>query len=199
MTLDELITSIQADLRSGRFTSEASVSQGVVLPVLHELGWPVFNIHVVTPEYSVGGRRVDLALCHPEDKPAVFVEIKRVGQSEGADRQLFEYAFHTGVPLAILTDGQEWSFYLPGEQGEYHERRAYKLDLLGRSTGEIVQRFERYLSHPGMVDGSALDPLRQDSCRMSSGGWGWRGSAGGERSEPEVEPPTPRALTRGMT
>ena len=85
------------------------------------------------PEFSLEGRRVDFALCHPANRPAVFVEVKKVGGAKGADKQLFEYAFHSGVPMAILTDGQEWSFYLPGEQGRYDERRVYKLDLLERN------------------------------------------------------------------
>ena len=110
-------------LRSNAFASEAAVSQGILLPALHVLGWPVFNTRIVVPEFSLEGRRVDYALCHPANKPAVFVEVKKVGLSDGADKQLFEYAFHSGVPMAILTDGQEWSFYLPGEQGRYDERR----------------------------------------------------------------------------
>jgi len=58
----------------------------------------------------------------------ILIEVKQVGQSKGADRQLFEYAFHKGVPMAILTDGQEWNFFLPTEQGDYSERQLYKLD-----------------------------------------------------------------------
>jgi predicted type IV restriction endonuclease len=115
--IKNFIEKAQALLRQGVLTSEAAVSQGILLPALHELGWPVFDTSVVVPQYSVEGRRVDFALCHPPNRPAVFVEVKKTGFSEGADRQLFEYAFHIGVPMAILTDGQEWSFYLPGEQG----------------------------------------------------------------------------------
>ena len=90
------------------------VSQGIVLPTLQLLGWAVFDISVVIPEFSIEGRRVDYALCHSANKPSVFVEVKKIGFTAGADRQLFEYAFHLGVPMAILTDGQEWSFYLSG-------------------------------------------------------------------------------------
>jgi len=53
----------------------------------------------------------------------VFIEVKQVGQSDGGERQLFEYAFHRGVPMAILTDGQEWHFFLPAKQGDYGDRR----------------------------------------------------------------------------
>ena len=76
-------------------------------------------------------------------KPIAFIEVKQVGQSEGAERQLFEYAFHTGVPLAILTDGREWNFFLPAEQGDYGERRVYKLDIVERDISECISRLNR--------------------------------------------------------
>ena len=162
MTIARHIEDVRERLRRGEFSSEAAVSQGIVLPTLQELGWPVFDIKIVVPEYSVGGRRVDYALCRTAEKPAVFVEVKRVGFSVGADRQLFEYAFHLGVPLAILTDGQEWSFYLPGEQGRYDERRVYKLDLLERDTEEAVKRLKRYLNYERVCSGEALEAARTD-------------------------------------
>lgn len=149
-------------IRGGEFTSEAAVSQGILLPALHWLGWPVFDTTVVVPEYSVEGRRVDFALCHPAERPSVFIEVKKIGHSDGADRQLFEYAFHAGVPMAILTDGQEWSFYLPGEQGRYDERRVYKLDLLERSVEEAVERLEEYLRYERVCSGEALRSARAD-------------------------------------
>ncbi|WP_049762863.1 type I restriction enzyme HsdR N-terminal domain-containing protein [Chloroflexus aggregans] len=141
---------------------EAAVSQGILLPTLHELGWPVFDTNVVVPEFSVQGGRVDFALCNPPRRPLIFIEVKRVGISEGADRQLFEYAFHSGVPMAVLTDGQEWSFYLPGEQGRYDERRVYKLDLLEREIEEAVSRLERYLQYERVCSGEALKSARAD-------------------------------------
>ena len=92
----------------------------------------------------------------------VFIEVKQVGQSEGADRQLFEYAFHLGVPMAVLTDGQEWHFYLPGEQGLYQERRVYKLDLLERNLEECETRLKRYLSYQASCSGKVLEEARRD-------------------------------------
>jgi len=162
MAIAKHIEKIREGLRQGTFTSEAAVSQGIILPTLHELGWPVFDTFIVIPEFSVEGRRVDYALCHPASRPSVFIEVKKVGLSEGADRQLFEYAFHLGVPMAILTDGQEWSFYLPGEQGRYDERRVYKLDLLERDIEEAENRLERYLGYKNVCSGDALKAARSD-------------------------------------
>ena len=162
MAIANHIEKVRQGLREGKFTSEAAVSQGILLPALYSLGWPVFDTSIVIPEFSVEGRRVDYALCHPEKRPSVFIEVKKVGLSEGADRQLFEYAFHLGVPMAILMDGQEWSFYLPGEQGRYDERRVYKLDLLERDITEAKSRLERYLSYSNVCSGAALNSARSD-------------------------------------
>ena len=162
MKLREHILHIQYNIRAGLFTNEASVSQGIVLRILQALDWPIFDSRVVSPEYGVEGRRVDFALSYPLDKPMIFIEVKQVGQSEGADRQLFEYAFHLGVPMAVLTDGQEWHFYLPGEQGLYQERRVYKLDLLERNLEECESRLKRYLNYQASCSGKALEEARRD-------------------------------------
>lgn len=160
--LQEGIERIRRDLRASRFRNEAAVSQGIVLPILQELGWPVFDPQIVAPEYILEGKRVDFALCDGSSRPPVFLEVKRVGQAEGGDRQLFEYAFHRGVPVAVLTDGQEWSFYLPGEEGHYEERRVYKLDILARDPGECAERLSRYLAHSRVLSSDALEAARAD-------------------------------------
>ena len=166
MTKDEalvnIVNEIQLRLRTGLFVNEASISQGAVLPILQALEWPIFNSQVVCPEYTIENRRVDFALCHQARRPEVFIEVKQVGQSEGADKQLFEYAFHTGVPLAILTTGQEWHFYLPAEQGTYQERRVYRLDLLEREPEECAARLIRYLSSERVATGDSSAAARED-------------------------------------
>ncbi len=167
MSLETHVDEICAGLRAGRYTNEAAVSQGIVLRLLGALGWPTYETQVVCPEYALSGRRVDYALCHPSNKPVAFIEVKQVGQSDGAERQLFEYAFHEGVPVAILTDGQEWNFFLPAEQGDYAERRVYKLDILERDLNESVMRLDRYLSYSRVRSGAALAAAREDYGNVS--------------------------------
>ncbi|HKB24951.1 MAG TPA: hypothetical protein VKG64_07830 [Methylomirabilota bacterium] len=157
------VEDIRDAIKVGRFTNEAAVCQGIVLRLLHALSWPTYDTQIVSPEYSVEGRRVDFALCHPARKPLVFIEVKQIGQSDGAaERQLFEYAFHKGVPMAILTDGQEWQFFLPAEQGEYGERRVYKLDIVEREIDETISRLERYLNYQSICSGAAMEAARAD-------------------------------------
>lgn len=167
MKLEDHIEEIRAGIKAARFANEASVSQGIVLRLLHALGWPAYDMQVIIPEYSLEGRRVDFALCHPPSKPVAFIEVKQIGQSEGAERQLFEYAFHRGIPMAILTDGQEWNFFLPGEQGDYGERRVYKLDIIERDVAECAHRLARYLDHKAVVSGQAIEAARSDYRNVS--------------------------------
>ena len=158
----EDLLDIRGGIKAGRYVNEATVSQGTVQRLLHSLGWPVYDTEVVAPEYSLGTRRADYALCHPPREPVILIEVKQVGQSKGADRQLFEYAFHRGVPMAILTDGQEWNFFLPTEQGDYGERRLYKLDILEREPQETERSLKRYLEYAAVRSGQAIDAARRD-------------------------------------
>ena len=130
--------------------------------LLDALDWPQFNPQIVIPEYPVPGGRVDFALCHPALKPMVFIEVKQVGQSDGAERQLFEYAFHAGVPIAVLTDGQKWQFFHPIGRGNYEERRVYTLDIIETDNEEIVSRLNRYLNYESVHTGEAAKAIADD-------------------------------------
>jgi hypothetical protein len=160
--MESAISDIRSGLKTGSFINEASISQGIVLRLLNALSWNTFDPSIVWPEYALKGRRVDFALCHPPRRPVVFIEVKQVGQGAEAERQLFEYAFHVGVQLAILTTGQEWHFFLPAERGDYDERRVYLLDLVERSIEESVDRLRCYLDYDEVISGRAIDSARAE-------------------------------------
>lgn len=141
MPLSATLDDITARLRRNAFPNEQAISQGIVLQVLQALGWDTYDTETIWPEYQTGDGRVDYAVCHPRSKPAAFIEVKQPGKAEDAVRQALEYAFHCGVPFVVLTDGQTWSFYLPAEQGDYEERRVYKIDLYERSSSEAAAAF----------------------------------------------------------
>jgi len=162
--LRDRIETARERLASGRFKNEAAISTGLVLPLLDALGWDAFDPNEVAPEYKVKNRRVDFALI-ANGSPSVFVEVKQPGQADGADQQLFEYAFHEGVPLAVLTDGATWSIYVPSEQGSYEDRRAYHLDLAERTPAESAERLRRYLERESVAAGEAIERARRDCQR----------------------------------
>lgn len=160
--MEELIEKICRRLSDGAYPNEAAVSFSILMPILRTLGWDDSDPDQVIPEHSSGGRRVDFALCGTSKRPSVFIEVKGVGRALEGDRQLFEYAFHEGIPICILTDGRDWSFYLPSGQGSYDDRRVYRLQLNERPSSESARIFQRYLSRARVKSGEALDAANQD-------------------------------------
>jgi predicted type IV restriction endonuclease len=160
MPIEATLEDIVARLRQGRFPNEQAVSQGIVLRLLQELGWNTWDTALVWPEFQTGEGRADFALCHPPSKPAAFIEVKQPGKADDAVRQALEYAFHTGVPFVVLTDGKTWSFYLPAEQGTYEDRRVHKLDLFERPPHEAAQMLQQYLGSTEIASGKALETAR---------------------------------------
>lgn len=162
MAINDTLADIAVRLRQGRFPNEQAISQGVVLRVLGDLGWDTWDTNTVWPEYQTGEGRADFALCHPQSRPAIFIEVKQLGKAEDGIRQALEYAFHTGVPFVVLTDGRTWSFYLPGEQGSYEDRRVYKLDLFERPAEEAGEALTRYLLFARVESGEVLETARRE-------------------------------------
>jgi hypothetical protein len=160
--LEQLIEKIQGRLLGGAYPNEAAISFSVVVPVLRALGWDDSDPGQVMPEYASGGRRVDFALCAAGKRPSLFVEVKGVGRALDGDRQLFEYAFHEGIPLCLLTDGRDWSFYLPGGQGSYDDRRIYRLQINERSPAECARILGRYLERSRVRSGEAFEDAMRD-------------------------------------
>ena len=161
MTLKEHIEDIRDKLEKREYPNESAVSQGIVLRLLSALDWSTFNTQVVHPEYSVEGGKVDFALCHPPSEPCVFIEVKQVGNIEGAEEQLFRYAFRRGVPIAVLTDGQKWRFFYPIGQGDYRERKVHELDLIEGNIEESVERINRYLNYELIQSSEAIKAIEE--------------------------------------
>ena len=158
----DLISRIQSRLAHGSFPNEAAVSHGILMPLLQALGWDPAEPDQVMPEFTSGRGRVDFALCSAPARPSVFIEVKGVGRSLEGDRQPFEYAFHEGVPLCVLTDGREWSFYLPSGQGTYEDRRVYRLQIDDRSPEDSESVLRRYLNRDRIKSGAAFEAALQD-------------------------------------
>jgi len=137
---------------------EAIVKNGVVLPLLELLGWAPFNTEEVTPEYTVGTRRVDYAL-RVNNTCEFFIEAKKPTEDlEKVEHQeqLLDYSFREGVALAGLTNGITWCFYLPTQKGDWQDRKFYTIDVKQQKTADIVEKLISILSKANVVSGEAL-------------------------------------------
>ena len=155
--------------KSIRTLDEANVKQGVILPILNALGWNPFNTNEVRPEYPVQGGNVDYSLrIHGANK--VFLEAKRPSEDLSKHQvQLLNYSFADGVPLAVLTTGLNWWFYLPLQVGSWEERRFGVVDLRNPDVSQTADLLIDFLSRENVRSGvavayaeSLLDRLWQD-------------------------------------
>lgn len=97
--------------------TEEATKTSVVLPIIQALGFDVFNLEEVVPEYiaDVGvkkGEKVDFAL-KIDGNVAVLIEVKPITMALGASQfsQLYRYFAVTEARLAILTNGRDIWFF----------------------------------------------------------------------------------------
>jgi len=159
--LSQFLESILEKKTSIQTWDEATAKQGLILKLLHILGWDTFNTDKVIPEYSVEKRRVDYALA-VEKRPEIFIEVKRPSQDlENHQNQLLEYSFREGIELAILTNGLLYWFYLPTEKGSWTKRRFYTIDILSQDAHEIAKKFIDLLEYKNVCSGQSIKESRR--------------------------------------
>lgn len=143
----QFICSVRDQLVRDIFQTEAAVREMIVLPVLGHLGWPLNPLHI-RPEHSLGNLKVDYGLMISENSstPRCIIEVKALGNLANADRQLFEYAYRAGAPIAVLTDGKQWMIYLSIGGGEFQEKLVRTFDFTKHDPEEIAKGLDRYLS-----------------------------------------------------
>ena len=153
----KVIAELQAD-RHLDSLDEASVSLGVILPILAVLGWNIHDVrNEVIPEYHVGDQnKVDFAL-RSGNKERVFIEVKK-HQADLAkhQEQLLNYAFKHGVRIAVLANGIDWWFYLPLNEGKWEERRFYTISLYEHELQHTAENLVKFLSKPRITSGDAV-------------------------------------------
>ena len=175
MTLKEHIHDIRSRLRKGGYINEAAISNQIVVRLLKELEWPIFDEWIVIPEYTIeGSKKVDLALCAPPAKPVVFIEMKAFEkflekyEVKNAKKQLSKYLSyfqsnsHKEIPIAILTDGQKWLFFHPIGEGDWKEYPVRELDFIESNIEEIAECLNRYLNYKSMCTGKVTQKIKND-------------------------------------
>ena len=154
--LSRALDNIRSDTGVAKL-DEASVRQVVVLQLLNALEWDQFNYAEVTPEFAVGGGRVDYSL-QVGGQSKVFIEVKRGGEALSSHQeQLLRYSFDRGVSLAALTNGLEWWFYLPLKEVSWEERRFSSIVITSEDRDDVEAVLLNVLSKGSVASGSAIE------------------------------------------
>ena len=117
------------------------------------------------PEYTVEGRRVDYALCHPASKPRIFIEVKASRQ----ERQCRTSAIRIRLPSGRSTGSPDRRtrvelFPTRLETGSYDERRTIQARSRPRAmtSPTSVQRLQRYLRYEAVCSEEAFLAAQED-------------------------------------
>jgi len=154
--ITKFIEDLKSNLRLLTYGEEAT-KMSIILPCLNILGWNVFNIEEVSPEFPVENGRVDYSL-RLNNTNEVFIEAKKTSEDLGKiqyQEQLLNYSFRHGVELAVLTNGLTWWFYLPKEKGDWKARKFYSIDITQQQAADIAQKFVDLLSKSNIQTGQA--------------------------------------------
>lgn len=111
--------------------SEALTRYALIDPLLRELGWDTANPDLVTPEYTVSGKRADYALLE-SGNVVVFLEAKRLEENLSNHRsQVVAYASELGIRYPALTNGNDWEVYDNSQLVPIDQRRILAVSLTG--------------------------------------------------------------------
>ncbi len=155
---NEIVTFIK-DLKSNKKLDtfdEASTKQAVVLRLFSFLGWDIFNVDEVYPDYSINSHSVTYAL-RSKNINKIFIEVRRVNERlDNYQKPLLTFASNENVDIAILTNGVLWWFFLPTATGNSQEKWFSSVDLLKQKEDTFVPQLIDLLSKNKVLKGQAL-------------------------------------------
>jgi hypothetical protein len=153
--IETFIKELKSNKKLDKF-DEASTKQAVVLRLFSFLGWDIFNVDEVYPDYSVNSHSITYAL-RASSTNKIFIDVKRVGEKlDNYQKPLLNLASSEKVDMAILTNGVLWWFYLPRSAGNSQEKWFYSVDLLKQKEDTFVTQIIDLLSKNKVVKGQAL-------------------------------------------
>lgn len=150
----ELVESLAArsKMAERQALTEEATKTAVVMPFLQALGFDVFNLEEVVPEFiaDVGvkkGEKVDFAL-KIDGTIAMLVEVKPISSklSDTQFSQLFRYFHVTEARLAILTNGREvWFFSDTDEPNKMDKKPFFTFDFQKHDASQVEElaRFQK--------------------------------------------------------
>ncbi len=140
-------------------TTEEATKQVSIRPFIQALGYNVYDLHEVQPEYTAdarikGGERVDYAIKQ-QGKPIVLIEVKaaNISLTENHWRQLHDYFGALDVEFGILTNGIEYRFYTDHKKRNIMDNEPFLILNMLKPNPKLVSVLEAFTK-------SGFDPER---------------------------------------
>ncbi len=128
---------------------EEETKYRIILPLLSYLGWNIYDLHQIYPEYLVKSsiKKVDYLLTdHKSNK--IFIEAKKPKVNLDVDEvkcQLIKYCAAKNIDLGILTNGIKWRLYnldyYDNTLGAIKNWKKDEIDLIKNDPEDIFDKF----------------------------------------------------------
>jgi len=162
--MNEILSDIKEKLAKNYFQNEEHVRISLVLRILFELGWDIWNPKEVNSEFKAVPNedisRVDIALFSNEySPPLIFIEIKSVGKIDTdlfrIEKQLRDYNRNNTAQFSIITDGQKWRFYYSQTGGEFSQKCFKVIDIIQNDLSDVINSLTLFLSKDEILSGNS--------------------------------------------
>jgi len=135
---------------------EASIKQAVVMRLLSQLGWDIFDVDEVVPDFSADSGTVDYAL-QLDGKNKIFISVTKAGEAlDSHQNDFLEFAFDQGAGLSVLTNGIAWWVYLSSVEDSVEQKKIYSTDLLEDESEACASMLEEFLDKANIESGEAV-------------------------------------------
>jgi len=132
--------------------TEEATKTSVILPFIRALGFDVFSLDEVIPEFTadVGtkkGEKVDFAI-KINGNIVILIEAKPISMSLGTNQhsQLYRYFAVTDSRIALLTNGKEFQFFSDTEQKNKMDKKpflSFNVQTIDEKTIQELSKFQK--------------------------------------------------------
>ncbi len=159
----ETLIDIRGKIASGAYRNEEHVRLAIVVRILSQLGWNIWDPMEVNCEFNPvpeeDRTRVDIALFSKPRVPDVFIETKPLGKMANGlpatERQLRNYNRDNTALFSVITDGRVWRLYLSRTGGKFSDKCFKVISLQDDDIDEIESSFSKFLRKEEIVSGNA--------------------------------------------
>ena len=157
--IQSFITDLKSNNRLSAF-DEASTKQAVVLRMLSFLGWDIFNVEEVYPDYAANSSNVSYAL-RIGGLNKVFVEVKKISEKLDDHQEKFvNLASKEDTDFAVLTNGITWWFYLTSAKVSWQQKWFCTADFFDQEPDTFIPQLVDLLAMENVANGQALETAK---------------------------------------
>ena len=135
--------------RGGLSNNEESTKHSLVLPLIQELGYNIFDKMEVDPEFTADigtkkGEKVDYAIIR-DGKPIILVECKALNKTLNTDvSQLYRYFTPTRARFGVLTNGVVYRFFSDLSEPNIMDQSPFLEVDIREANQSVVDELQRF-------------------------------------------------------